>query len=61
MTKGAITKLKDKDVVRVKNAENWLQSGQPARALRELQSITRHAWQHPWTESVVWRAAQAVS
>jgi hypothetical protein len=52
--------LRFKDALRVKSAELWLQMGEPTQALLELQRVTRRAWKNPWTESVVWRAAQAL-
>ena len=52
--------LKAKDAVRVMSAERWLKTGKPARALRVLQRLSRRAWGHPWTETIVWRAAQAL-
>jgi hypothetical protein len=56
----AKTNLSMKDAVRVKSAEMWLKLGEPMQALRELQSLTRRAWKHPWTENVFWRAAHGV-
>jgi predicted Zn-dependent protease len=59
--KAAKTNLRKKDVSRVKSAEMWLGLGKPARALRELQRLTRRAWDHPWSEQLLWRAAQSLS
>ena len=55
------TNLLLKDAVRVKSAELWLRMGEPLQATRELRKLTRQAWNHPWTQSVVWQAAQAAS
>jgi hypothetical protein len=52
--------LRLKDAVRVKSAEMWLKMGEPLQALLELQPLTKKAWKHPWTEKVMWRAAQAM-
>ncbi len=53
------TNLRFKDAVRVKSAEFWLRMGEPLQATRELRKLTRRAWNHPWTQRVVWQAAQA--
>ena len=53
-------KLGLEDAIRVTAAETWLAMGRPDRALRELQQVTSAAREHPWTERVVWRAAQAL-
>jgi hypothetical protein len=50
--------LQPKDAVQVLSAERWIRTGQPARALRELQRLSRHAWKHPRTETILWRAAR---
>jgi predicted Zn-dependent protease len=52
--------LPPKDAVRVMSAERWLRTGQAARAVRELQRLSRQGWKHPWTENIVWRAAQVL-
>ncbi len=44
----------------MKSAELWLRLGQPKQALLELKRVTPRAWKHPWTENVMWRAAQAL-
>jgi predicted Zn-dependent protease len=59
--KAARTNLQKQDVDRVKNAEMWLGMGNPLRAMRELQRLTKRAWAHPWSEQVLWRAAQSLS
>lgn len=56
--KTAKTNLSLKDAVRVKSAEMWLRLGEPKSALMELQRLRRRAWRHPWTERVIWQAAQ---
>ena len=56
----AKTNLKKHDVHRVKTAEMLLGLGKPIRALSELQRLTKRAWQHPWSEQVLWRAAQSL-
>jgi hypothetical protein len=56
----AKTNLRKKDVSRVKNAEMWLGLGKPWQAVRELQRLTHRAWEHPWCEQVLWRAAQCL-
>ncbi len=53
--------LKPKDRAHVKNAEKWLQLGRPKQALRQLQRVTHSAWQHPLTDSIVWRAAVSLA
>ncbi|PWU14447.1 MAG: hypothetical protein C5B50_17250 [Verrucomicrobia bacterium] len=53
-------KLRIKDAVRLEGAEMRLQKGKPQQALRKLQRMTERAWDHPWTEHLVWRAAQAM-
>ncbi len=60
MTRKVKTDLRQRDAMRVKSAERWLRLGEPRQALLELQRLTRQAWNHPWTEQVMWRAAQAV-
>ncbi|HZR21912.1 MAG TPA: hypothetical protein VFE51_31820 [Verrucomicrobiae bacterium] len=55
------TNLRKKDVSRVKTAEMWLGLGKPRHALRELQRLTHRAWKHPWSEQVLWRAAQCLA
>jgi predicted Zn-dependent protease len=51
-------RLQPKDAVQVLSAERWLRTGRPARALRELQRLSRRAWKHPRTETIIWRAAR---
>ena len=38
----------------------WLRLGEPGSALLELQRLRRRAWKHPWTERVLWQAAQLI-
>jgi len=52
-------KLRLKDAVRVKSAEMWLGLGEPLQASKELAKLTKRAWNHPWTQSIVWQAAQS--
>lgn len=59
MKRGKST-LRLADALRVKSAEMWLHMGEPVQALMELKKLTRKAWRHPWTEQVMWRAAQAL-
>jgi hypothetical protein len=59
--KVANNQLRLKDAVRVKSAELWLRLGEPLQATKELRKLTRHAWNHPWPQRVVWQAAQAAS
>lgn len=59
--KAAKTDLKKKDARRVRTAEMWLGLGKPRQAVAELQRLTRRAWRHPWSEQVLWRAAQSWS
>lgn len=59
--KSAKTNLPLKDAVRVKSAELWLRMGEPLQATQELRKLTRRAWNHPWTQRVVWQVAQAAS
>jgi len=59
--RAAKTNLKKKDARRVHTAEIWLGLGKPRQALAELQLLTRCAWRHPWSEQVLWRAAQSLS
>jgi len=54
------TNLRSRDAVRVMRAERWLQKGKPTRALRHLQHLTKRAWAHPWTEKIIWRAANTI-
>ena len=56
----AKTNLKTKDARRVQTAEMWLGMGKPRQALLELQRLTKRAWRHPWSEQVLWRAAQSL-
>ena len=58
--KAAKTDLQKKDACRVENAEKLLKLGKPMRALVELQCLTKRAWRHPWSEKVLWRAAQSL-
>lgn len=58
--KTAKTNMALKDAVRVKSAEMWLRLGEPKSALMELQRLKRRAWKHPWTERVLWQAAQLI-
>jgi hypothetical protein len=58
--KRAKSNLRLKDALRVQTAESWLRMGRPLEALQELQRLTQKAWNHPWPEQLVWRAAQAV-
>jgi hypothetical protein len=53
------TKLGLRDALRLKQAELWLEVGQPRRALREFERITPGAWRHPWTASVFEAASDA--
>lgn len=55
------TDLLLRDAVRVKSAELWLRMGEPVQATQELRRLTRRAWNHPWTQNVLWQVAQAVS
>ena len=59
--KAAKTNLRKKDARRVESAERWLGLGKPIKALGELQRLTKRAWRHPWSEKVLWRAAQSLS
>lgn len=52
--------LRSKDAVHVKRAEEWLRRGKPTHALRQLQRLTKRAWKHPWTEQILWRAANTI-
>ena len=61
MTRAAKTNLRKEDVSRVKTAEMWLGMGKPIQALGELQRLTKRAWKHPWSEQVLWRAAQSLA
>jgi hypothetical protein len=54
------TDLRPQDAVRIRRAVHWLRKRQPARALRQLQRLTKRAWKHPLTERVVWVAANTV-
>jgi hypothetical protein len=56
--KAGKTNLKKEDEHRVRIAEKWLGMGKPLQALAELQRLTKTAWRHPWSEQVLWRAAQ---
>jgi len=56
----AMTNLSIKDAKCVKTAEEWLRLGKPSQALMELQRLTKRAWKNPWTENIIWRAAQAM-
>jgi len=58
--KTARTNLSLTDALRVKSAEMWLRLGEPGSALLELQRLKRRAWKHPWTERVLWQAAQLI-
>lgn len=58
--RAAKTDLKKKDAKRVHTAEMWLSLGKPKHALVELQRLTQNAWRHPWSEQVLWRAAQSL-
>jgi hypothetical protein len=58
--KAGKTNLLKKDARRVETAERWLGMGKPVRALVELQRLTGRAWRHPWSEQVLWRAAQSL-
>jgi len=53
--------LRHEDAVRVRNADRWLRKGRPARALSQLQRLPDQAWAHPWTQQIIWRAANAIS
>ena len=55
------TNLRSKDALRVKQADMWLRAGQPLNAVRDLHQLTARAWNHPWTEQIVWRAAQEIA
>jgi len=57
----AKTNLRKKDARRVQTAEMWLGIGRPRQAIVELQRLTKRAWQHPWSEQVLWRAAQLLA
>ncbi len=48
--------MKLRDAVLVKSAEYWLELGQPAEALLELQKLTLRAQAHPWSTTVLRRA-----
>jgi len=61
LAKNTKSDLRLKDAVRVKSAELWLRMGEPIQATKELRKLTRRAWDHPWTQRVVWQAAQAAS
>jgi hypothetical protein len=52
--------LRSKDAVRVQRAAHWLRKGKPVRALRQLQRLTKRAWKHPFTERVIWQAANTI-
>jgi hypothetical protein len=54
------TNLQSKDAVRVRRAARWLRKGQPVRALRQLQRLTKRAWKHPFTERIIWQAANTI-
>jgi hypothetical protein len=53
--------LRKQDAQRVQTAATLLEMGKPRRALAKLQRLTQGAWKHPWSESVLWRAAQYLS
>jgi len=57
---GAKTNLKQKDGIRMRRAEQWLRRGKPMRALGHLQRLGKQAWNHPWTESILWRAVNSI-
>lgn len=46
--------------LRVKSAEYWLEHGQPDEALRELEKLSRKAWDHPWAVRVRVAAVEAL-
>lgn len=56
--KRAKTNLRLKDALRIKSAELWLRMGETSQAAKELRKLGRQAWNHPWTQRVVWQAAQ---
>jgi hypothetical protein len=58
--RGAKKELRKEDARRVESAEKWLGLGKPSQALAELQLLTKNAWKHPWSEQVLWRAAQSI-
>jgi hypothetical protein len=58
--KAGKTDLRKQDAQRVLTAATLLQMGKPRRALAQLQRLTHQAWNHPWSEQVLWRAAQCL-
>jgi hypothetical protein len=42
-----------RDALKVKSAELWLQLGQPSEALKELETVSERARQHPWASRVL--------
>ena len=58
--KRIMSNLRKEDVRCVKSADRWLRQGKPLEALQTLDRLPNRAWNHPLTERVVWRAAQAV-
>ena len=38
--------------IRVRSAELWLMPGEADEALRELEALSKGAWNHPWAKQV---------
>ena len=53
-------RLLPQDARRIERVEALLWSGKPQHALRELQALTRFAWDHQWIDPLMWRTAQQI-